>query len=64
MIESPCLKVCTVDARAQRCTGCHRTLDEIARWGTMAPAERRRIMAELPGRLDAMQARPGAATHS
>jgi predicted Fe-S protein YdhL (DUF1289 family) len=50
VIESPCLKVCTVDARAQSCTGGPRTLDEIARWGTMTPAERRRIMAELPTR--------------
>lgn len=33
------------------CTGCGRTLDEIARWGGMSDAERARIMAELQARL-------------
>jgi predicted Fe-S protein YdhL (DUF1289 family) len=33
------------------CAGCGRTLDEIARWGTMSEAERARIMAALPQRL-------------
>jgi uncharacterized protein len=33
------------------CTGCGRSLNEIARWLELAAAERRRIMAELPGRL-------------
>ena len=33
------------------CAGCGRTLDEIARWGTMSEAERADIMAALPERL-------------
>jgi len=32
------------------CLGCARTLDEIARWGSMTDAERDRIAAELPKR--------------
>lgn len=52
-IESPCVKVCTLDARAGLCAGCGRTLDEIARWLTMDPVERARIMTELPARLAA-----------
>jgi len=51
MIESPCIKICTLDARAGQCLGCGRTIEEIARWSAMSPAERARIMAELPARL-------------
>ena len=50
MIESPCVKVCTVDAGTGRCLGCGRTIDEIARWAAMSAAERTRIMRELPTR--------------
>jgi hypothetical protein len=53
MIESPCIKVCTLDARSGLCLGCGRTVDEIARWTAMSGAERARIMGELRGRLDA-----------
>ena len=52
-IESPCNKVCVVDAACGLCIGCGRTLAEIAGWIAMAPDERRRIMAELPARLAA-----------
>jgi uncharacterized protein len=50
MIESPCNKICTIDTRSGLCAGCARTIDEIARWGTMSDSERARIMAELPAR--------------
>ena len=40
MISSPCIKICTMDTRAGVCAGCGRTLDEIARWGTLAESER------------------------
>jgi hypothetical protein len=33
------------------CLGCGRTLDEIARWTSMSPEERRVIMAGLAVRL-------------
>jgi len=51
-ISSPCTKVCTVDPRSGLCRGCGRTLDEIAGWGTLSETERRRIMADLPQRLE------------
>ncbi|MGA8395452.1 MAG: DUF1289 domain-containing protein, partial [Pseudolabrys sp.] len=35
MIETPCVKVCTLDARMGLCLGCGRTVDEIARWTAM-----------------------------
>jgi predicted Fe-S protein YdhL (DUF1289 family) len=39
-----------MDPRRGLCLGCRRTLDEIARWGSMSDQERERVMAELPGR--------------
>lgn len=53
MIESPCVKICTLDTRARLCLGCGRTIDEIARWTAMSAAERARIMHHLPDRLAA-----------
>jgi uncharacterized protein len=50
MIESPCTKVCTLDAHSGLCLGCGRTIDEIARWTAMSETERARIMAALPAR--------------
>ena len=50
MIETPCVKICTVDARQGFCLGCGRTIDEIARWVRMSAAERNRIMSSLPER--------------
>jgi predicted Fe-S protein YdhL (DUF1289 family) len=50
MIETPCLKICTLDARRGICLGCGRTIDEIARWASMSATERTRIMNELPER--------------
>jgi predicted Fe-S protein YdhL (DUF1289 family) len=58
MIETPCIKVCVLDPRSGQCSGCGRTLDEIARWGAMSEAERQAIMKALPARL----ARTSAAT--
>ncbi|MCX7284174.1 MAG: DUF1289 domain-containing protein [Novosphingobium sp.] len=29
---SPCVRVCEIDKARAQCRGCHRTLDEIARW--------------------------------
>jgi predicted Fe-S protein YdhL (DUF1289 family) len=55
MIASPCVKTCTLDPRSGRCLGCGRTVDEIARWSAMDTAERERIMADLPARLEAPQ---------
>jgi len=51
MIETPCINICTLDARSRLCIGCGRTADEIACWAAMSAEERRRVMAELPARL-------------
>lgn len=63
MIESPCVKICTLDARSGLCLGCGRTVDEIARWIEMSAAERARVVGELPWRLAASRAsEPASAT--
>lgn len=54
-IETPCIKVCIVDQQSGRCIGCARTLSEIAGWTGFSDNERVRIMAELPGRAEAMR---------
>jgi predicted Fe-S protein YdhL (DUF1289 family) len=43
---SPCINVCVLDA-AQTCTGCGRTIDEIASWGRMSAAEQWRVIDRL-----------------
>ena len=50
MTLSPCIKVCVIDPASGLCTGCLRTLDEIAAWATLPPEDRQRIMAALPAR--------------
>jgi len=52
MIESPCIKICTLDARSGLCLGCGRTIDEIALWTAMSAAERARVMDKLADRLN------------
>ena len=58
-IDSPCVKICIVHPDARLCTGCLRSLDEIAQWGQMRPEERRKIMAELPARAGQLTQRRG-----
>jgi len=41
-----------MDAERRYCLGCRRTLDEIARWGEMSDAERKSVLAQLPGRRE------------
>lgn len=58
-VESPCIKVCLVHPETRLCTGCHRSLEEIATWSRMSPAARREIMEELPGRAAKLAKRRG-----
>ena len=57
--ESPCINVCVVHPEARICTGCFRTLDEIAGWGQMSAEARRAVMAELPARAPQLGKRRG-----
>jgi predicted Fe-S protein YdhL (DUF1289 family) len=49
-MQSPCTKVCVMDAGGQYCLGCARSLEEIARWGTMSEDEQAQVIAALPAR--------------
>lgn len=47
---TPCIGICRMDETGL-CIGCRRTLDEIARWGTLSDEERLCCMLEvLPAR--------------
>lgn len=49
-IESPCIRVCNIDAATGLCVGCARTLDEIARWRDLDAAARLRVLAAVEAR--------------
>jgi predicted Fe-S protein YdhL (DUF1289 family) len=49
-LESPCVKVCSIDAATGLCVGCLRTLDEIGGWVEFSDAERAAILQALPTR--------------
>lgn len=46
-METPCRNLCALDASRSRCTGCGRTMEEIARWSAMSDTERAAIMARV-----------------
>jgi len=52
VIESPCNKVCVMNEATGLCRGCYRTLDEIARWGTMSDAQRQEVVEKLAERVN------------
>ncbi len=55
-VASPCVQICRLDAH-EVCTGCGRTLDEIARWSRMSDDERRVVVTRAAERRS-----PGAAS--
>ncbi|HVJ38033.1 MAG TPA: CoA pyrophosphatase [Stenotrophomonas sp.] len=49
-VASPCIGVCSLDA-VHVCRGCHRSIEEIARWPDMSEDERRHLLQDtLPAR--------------
>jgi predicted Fe-S protein YdhL (DUF1289 family) len=46
-IPSPCTGQCQMHPHLPSCTGCGRTLAEIALWPTATPAQKRAILARL-----------------
>ncbi|WP_323772120.1 DUF1289 domain-containing protein [Antarctobacter sp.] len=47
---SPCVARCVIDEASQLCSGCARSLDEIAGWGSVSEDVRSAVWAELPAR--------------
>ena len=58
-VESPGVKLCVVHPEERLCVGCFRTIEEIATWSRLTPAERRAIMADLPERAPRLVRRRG-----
>lgn len=58
LIESPCILVCSIDDKTGYCFGCGRTSQEIGMWISITADERRRIMNELPARLETVERKP------
>lgn len=58
-IASPCINVCVIQPAVRICTGCLRTIDEIAAWSRLSETERARIIAELPERAPRLTRRRG-----
>jgi predicted Fe-S protein YdhL (DUF1289 family) len=60
-VQSPCLKLCTLDATGRTCLGCGRTTAEIAGWSRMDDAARQavldRIAASILSRRRSMRRR-------
>lgn len=44
-IESPCIDVCQMSVDKAVCTGCHRSLSEIANWKCLTDAEKIFVIA-------------------
>lgn len=48
-VESPCIGVCALDTRSV-CTGCGRTLAEIAEWSQASEARKRAVVEQAARR--------------
>ncbi|MEI2387179.1 DUF1289 domain-containing protein [Breoghania sp. JC706] len=58
-IKSPCIKICVIEEGSGLCRGCGRTLEEIARWGSLTQEAREAVMQRLPARLSQLEGTPG-----
>lgn len=47
---SPCISVCRIDEATGLCAGCDRTLDEIARWGSMTESQKGAVWRSIDAR--------------
>jgi len=56
-VASPCINVCQMDAATGWCRGCARRMDEIAGWGSAAPALQQQVLHQLPPRRAELQRR-------
>jgi predicted Fe-S protein YdhL (DUF1289 family) len=50
MIESPCVKICTLDESGELCMGCFRTIEEIGSWSQLGDPARMRVLELATGR--------------
>ncbi len=50
VVDSPCVKICVVDAGRGLCRGCHRTLAEISCWVNFSRAEKLAVLEKVAQR--------------
>jgi uncharacterized protein len=55
---SPCIDICTLDASASVCTGCGRTIAEIAEWGLATASRQHEIVRRSSAQLRSMGSQP------
>ena len=63
-VDSPCVNICIIHPKANICTGCFRTIDEISRWSNLSDAERKGIINELLNRSSELRIRRGGRAKS
>lgn len=56
MVQSPCNKICTLNAQGV-CVGCGRSRAEIGAWSQSSDAEKARVIKKAKERLAGMDAR-------
>ena len=44
MIESPCIRICTLDESGRVCMGCFRTIEEIGLWSQLDDRARAQVL--------------------
>jgi uncharacterized protein len=49
-VSSPCVEICELDYTAGYCRGCHRTLGEIAAWGSCDDEGKKQILKDVEER--------------
>jgi predicted Fe-S protein YdhL (DUF1289 family) len=64
---SPCINICQMDETSGLCSGCLRTLDEIAFWSVLDEEDKRQVWRQLEARriqavqaLQVLQAQPAS----
>jgi len=60
VIDSPCIRRCTLDEDTGWCLGCVRTLDEIATWSGLDDDGKRAILARIVARRADLATQPSA----
>lgn len=51
-VPSPCISICRMDADTGWCTGCFRTLEEIAQWSRADDADKLLVWQRIEARQD------------
>jgi uncharacterized protein len=49
-VDSPCIKICVIDAERGVCHGCHRTLAEISCWMNYSRTEKLAVLKKVAQR--------------